>query len=64
MRRVVFIFICCIGMVGFGLLIHWGTHSFSEEAVTGYGLGVMSTLILYFLAARIERRERNQRDRA
>jgi hypothetical protein len=64
MARAAYVVLCIAGMLGFVLLAKWGAHHFSEDAVAGFGLGVISTLITYNVALKIEQREKSQRDRA
>jgi membrane-associated phospholipid phosphatase len=64
MARAAYVVICLAAMLGFGLFVSWAGHHFSRDSVIGYGLGFMSALVLYYFADKIERREKDQRDRA
>lgn len=61
MARAAYVILCFAGMIGFWLLVHWGMHAVSEEVAIAYAAGFLSALILYWLAQRLER---SQRDRA
>ncbi|GJE37851.1 hypothetical protein [Methylobacterium persicinum] len=61
MARAAYVAFCIAGMVGFALLVKWAMTSVSENEAAAYGAGFMSALVLYWLAQRIEQR---QRDRA
>lgn len=61
MARAAYVVLCIAGMIGFAVFVRWAMTSVTENVAMAYAAGFMSALVLYWLAQRIER---SQRDRA
>jgi hypothetical protein len=51
-----YVLICIAGMIGFFYLCRWAVYSFSFDFAMGLGTGVGATVLLFYIAERVQTR--------